>query len=266
MTRICLLMLAVAVLLPGCRTRLDMGISAVNPPKEIPEVKAWCQGKEITMGADTGSRLPAVLFPVAAGKMGTRIRWGEPIQPSPLDVRLDSGDTRRNCPVVHSFFATTDGLVGWPVLREKIWHLDYAAGRHEFAEQLPPEVKNWSAVKLLPGSRAVIEVPHVGRCMLDSGAPHAVYIPRNRWEAFLRTVPDARVGWFHGESPAAGGYFVREVVRVPALRIGRLVLHDVTVCESFSDSPMVILGTESLRQLEVWLDGPGRMLYYRPGA
>ncbi|MBQ8516906.1 MAG: hypothetical protein IJ498_04930 [Akkermansia sp.] len=268
MTRMCLLLLAAAVLLPGCRTRLDMGISAVNPPERMPEVQAWSKGEKLTMGADTGSQLPAVVFPVTATKLGSKIRWGKPVQPGSLSVSLtrNGSPVQENCPVVHSFFATTDGLIGWPELRKHVWHLDYDKGKHEFRATLPPEVRQWDSVAVRKWGRPMVHIKGLGDCLLDSGAPHAVYLPPDKWKRFLKSYPQARILQFSGDSPAAGGYFRIAVVPVPKLQLGRLQLENVMVCESFFKSPHVVLGTQILEQVEVWLDGPGRRLYFRPSA
>ena len=266
MTRICLLLLAAAVLLPGCRTRLDMGISAVNPPENMPEIHAWSKGEELTLGADTGSQLPAAIFPVTAMQLGSKVRWGKPIQDSTLDVSLlrQGPPVQENCPVIHSFFATTDGLIGWPVLRRYVWHLDYPSGRQEFCDSLPEEVKTWDNVAVRKWGRPMVYVEGLGECILDSGAPHAVYLPPDKWNRFMKSYPEAKVMQFSGDSPAAGGYFRIAVVPVPKLQLGRLQLENVMVCESFFKTPHVVLGTQILEQVEVWLDGPGRRLYFRP--
>lgn len=262
----CLLLMAAAVLLPGCRTRLDMGISAVNPPGKMPEIHAWSKGEQLTMGADTGSLFPAVIFPVTAMELGSKVRWGKPIQNSPLAVSLLRQDppVQENCPVIHSFFAKTDGLIGWPVLRQYVWHLDYADGQQMFCEKLPEEVRTWDSVAVQKWGRPMVWIEGLGKCMLDSGAPHAVYLPPDKWKKFMKSYPDAEVLQFSGDSPAAGGYFRIAVVPVPKLQLGRLQLENVMVCESFFKSPHVVLGTQILEQVEVWLDGPGRRLYFRP--
>ena len=259
------MLLAAVVLLPGCRTRLDMGISAVNPPERMPEIHAWSKGEKLTMGADTGSRLPAAVFPVTAMELGAKVRWGKPQQPSPLDIRLqkEKAPVQENCPVIHSFFATTDGLIGWPVLRRYVWHLDYAGGRHEFREKLPETVRTWDSVAVSEWGPPMVHVDGLGECMLDSGAPHAVYLPPDKWKRFMKAYPNARVLQFSGDSPAAGGYFRIAVVPVPRLQLGRLQLEDVMVCESFFNTPHVVLGNQILNQVEVWLDGPNRRLYFR---
>ena len=255
------MMLAAVCLVSACGSQRPL-----QSPEHMPEVYAWCKGMRITMGADTGCAMPAVVFPVAANELGSEVKWGLRHQASNLEVSLSpDGAGWKNCPVIHSFFATSDGLIGWPALKRYVWHLNPEEGIQTLQHSLPPEVREWDSVPIAEGNCAVLNVPGVGECLLDTGAPHAVYIPRELWKEFRNSVPPScRVGYFHGESPAAGGNFVIEVLRVPTFRLGRLTLQDVTVCQSFSNSPMVILGMECLRGVEVWIDGPGRKLYYRP--
>ena len=266
MTKMCLWLMMAAALLPGCRTKSDMGISAVNPPGRMPEIHAWSKGEKLTMGADTGSGLPAALFPITAMDLGSKVRWGKPIQSSALEVKLwrQGSPVRKNCPVIHSFCATVDGLIGWPVLRRYAWHLDYADGLHEFLESVPGEVKTWDSVAVQNGAHPMVFIEGLGKCLIDSGAPHAVYLPPDKWKRFMKSYPEAKVLQFSGDSPAAGGYFRIAVVPVPKLQLGRLQLENVMVCESFFKTPHVVLGTQILEQVEVWLDGPGRRLYFRP--
>ncbi len=260
------MLLAAAVLLPGCRTRLDMGISAVNPPETMPEIHAWSKGEQLTMGADTGSLLPAAVFPVTATELGSKIKWGKPVQKSSIDVSLTraGAPVQENCPVIHSFFATTDGLIGWPELRKHVWHLNYDKGIHEFRASLPPEVRQWDSVAVSKWGRPMVHIKGLGECILDSGAPHAVYLPPDKWKRFMKSYPNAKVLQFSGDSPAAGGYFRIAVVPVSKLQLGRLQLEKVMVCESFFNTPHVVLGNQILNQVEVWLDGPERRLYFRP--
>lgn len=266
MSRICLLLLVGSVLLPSCRTCPESGICTVNPPQSMPEVRAWCEGKELTMGADTGSLYPAVIFPLTAIDLGAKIRWGKPVQSGNMAVRMQKNGAplAENCPVLHSFFATVDGLVGWPELRRHVWHLNYREGKHEFRETLPEVVRQWESIRLPQWGRPVVQIEGVGACLLDTGAIHAVYLPAYQWKRFLKSCPKARVLRFRGESPAAGGYFTIEMVQVKNLALGRLQLENVMVCESpFRDSH-IVLGAGILEQVEVWLDGPNRRLYFRP--
>lgn len=251
--------------LGACSTRSVVGVQALNPPVYMPELRAWSGEKALTMGADTGTMMPAVLFPYPAILLGAPVKWGKKVQESGKAVSLqkDGAPLLQNCLIIHSFFATVDGVVGWPELRRHVWHLDYAGEMHEFVDHLPEEVKAWPSVALHGGKRAEISLPKWGRCLLDSGAPHAVYLPEARWRKFRRKHPGLVVRRYAGESPAAGGAFVREYVMVPELKLGRLVLKNVPVCESFMPGHQVVLGTEILRHIEVWVDGPARRLYFR---
>lgn len=253
--------------LVGCKMPLPNEDVAFTPPTEMPQLRGWSGNQPVMLGADSGTEVEALLWPKGARKLGVKLKRRKDVQLSSRPLALEKGGKPlvRNCPVFRMLLAREDGLVGWPVLRRYVWHLDYANERHELCEDLPPEVRGWSSVPMVSARHAVIELPDLGCCMLDTGAPHALYLPKDKWEALVRDNPQLRYDTMVGESPAAGGFFVIEKAKVPRLRLGNVMLRNVTVCESFCKKRHApIIGGEALMQVELWVDGPGKRLYYRP--
>ena len=251
----------------GCSMPLPDETEEFDPPEEMPMLRGWSGDRKVKLGADSGTEIAALLWSKGARKLGAKLKRRKKVQMSSLPLALERGGKSmvKNCPVFRLLLAKEDGLVGWPVLRHYVWHLDYGNNRHELCRALPSEVRQWRSVPIVPARHAAVVLPTLGRCMLDTGAPHALYLPKEKWQQWVRENPHLSYGTLMGESPAAGGLFVIETAKVPRLRLGDVELRDVTVCESFcrfKHAPIV--GGELLMQLEMWVDGPGGRMYYRP--
>lgn len=257
------------LLLTACReTTRPVPLEAVPVPGVLPYVRAWSGARELRMGADSGSELPAVLFPEAADALGAPPQTDAAVQPCTVPIRVGPQAPVAPCYVALAAHAPMDGLLGWPVLGRRPWHLDWAHGRHEFSDAVPREVQqHWASLPLAPRAHAAPMIPGVGACMLDTGAPHDIYLPAELWKRVAASLPPQTIRCYYGESPAAGGAFVAECARVRSFRLGCFRWRNVLVCESFCpDYPDIILGCGFLRRWELWLDGRQRRLYYRPYA
>jgi len=238
-----------------------------NPSDDIPELRAWCGGTPVRMGADSACSLPVAVFPELAmlcERLGP-VRNG--FRTAPLPLSLSPG---REPVVAYSHVVTVagtpiQGLVGWPVLSRFVWRLDLARHHHSFYRELPQKIAAWRSLPLTGKDVARVHLPGCGECMLDTGAPYGLYLSEEEWQRFLRSHPEAEVGFYCGNSPAANGPFVRRYTTVSQMRLGPWFFRNIRVCESFSPrtGPRMI-GRESLAQLELWLDGPASRLYYRP--
>lgn len=255
--------------LSGCRAAPAAadGVEALNPVGEIPLVQAWCGERALRMGADSGSDFPVVLFAESASELGCAPRSGALLQPCrlPVSARRSGRAVAPSCALVLGGHAPMDGLVGWALLRQRPWYLHLAARRHGFADVVPDEVRrNWARFELKQEHHAALEIPGIGACMLDTGAPNAVYLPTSLWREMTAALPDLPRCFYYGESPAAGGPFAAECADFPVFQLGSLVLRRVRVCETFcADCPEIILGCDFLRRMELWLDAPHGVAYYR---
>lgn len=269
-----LLLLCFPLVLPGgCRGPYGEGkvaLQAMCKPADLPLVRMWCRGHPVDLGADTGTEFGLMLFADVAAKFGAPTEGADVVESSSL--RLCS---QRHLPpleeacwlVCTAHDAQVQGLLGWPVLRYYVWHLHLARGEHSFAPAVPAEVRaEWDFIPLEQGTlHAVLHLPGLGACMLDTGAPHALYLPREQWRLWRQKYPQLPHLFYYGESPAAGGAFLCECTKVPQLELGRLVLPDALVCESFCpESEQIILGCAWLHHYELWMDGPGGKCYFRP--
>lgn len=140
-----------------------------------------------------------------------------------------------------------------------------------FFNKLPSRIKSWNKLSLIPGSDyPQIADKHGRRIILDTGAPHAVYISKKRWNAIKQAYPDAFVSVYSGYSPAAGGFYAHECMHVSSFQLGPLELKNILLCESFANPEVmgipddidIILGYGALAARQFWLDGPGNALYF----
>lgn len=238
-----------------------------NPSEDIPELRAWCDGTPVRMGADSACSLPVAVFPELATlceRLGP-VRNGFPTAPLPLSLSPGHEPVVAYSHLVTVAGAPIQGLVGWPVLSRFIWRLDLARHRHSFYRELPQEIAAWASLPLTGKDVARVRLPGCGECILDTGAPYGLYLSEEEWQRFLRSNPRVEVGIYFGNSPAANGAFVRRYATVGKMQLGPWIFRNIRVCESFSPrTGPRMLGRESLAQLELWVDGPAFRLYYRP--
>lgn len=149
--------------------------------------------------------------------------------------------------------------------------INYPKRSHRFFNKLPSRIRSWHKLALIPGADyPQIADKHGRRIILDTGAPHAVYISKKRWNAIKQAYPDAFVSVYSGYSPAAGGFYAHECMHVSSFQLGQLELKNILLCESFANPEVmgipddidIILGYGALISRQFWLDGPGCALYF----
>lgn len=189
----------------------------------------------------------------------------------PVSLKDDGEPISRKQDVVMADQAPYDGLLGWECIRKYVWNINYPKRSHRFFNKLPSRIKSWNKLSLIPGSDyPQIADRHGRRIILDTGAPHAVYISKKRWNAIKQAYPDAFVSVYSGYSPAAGGFYAHECMHVSSFQLGPLELKNILLCESFANPEVmgipddidIILGYGALAARQFWLDGPGNALYF----
>lgn len=259
---------ALVVTLVACHDFPDNApVQELNPVGDLPLVQVYCGERPLRMGADSGSELPLALFADAAAELAAAAdpKSATTSCPQPLCARPGSPPLSRVYHLALGGHAPMEGLMGWPILRRRIWHLDLANRRHHFADAVPEHVvRTWHCLPLKRAEHATLHIPGLGDCMLDTGAPNAVYLPTPLWQELTAALPDLPKRYYYGQSPAAGGAFLAECAEFPVLQLGCLVLRHVLVCESFCERPEIILGCDFLRCADLWLDAPQQRAYLRP--
>ncbi len=248
-------------------------IDALNPLDSTPMAQAWCDDSQITMAVDTGAIQRSLLFSPTVKKLGGRLRGSGSMRTTNLDVMLKNGDQplEQKQAVVMVEQAPYDGILGWDVIKDNVWRINYPNREHQFTTDLPKQVKNWKNISLVKGSEyAQIKDPNGKQVILDTGAQYAVYIAKKDWEAFKLSYPDAFVSVYNGYSPAAGGFYALECMYIKNYNVGNLTFNNIVACESFADPKTmglskeidVILGIEALFQREFWIDGKNHKIYF----
>lgn len=248
-------------------------IDTINPPEETPLAKAWYRDKQLTMGLDTGAVQESLLFSPTVTELGGKIRGRGLMQSTNIGISLLPGGeplSKQQDAIVISD-APYDGLLGWKTIRQYVWNLNYPKGVQNFYTSLPSRVKKWNHLHLVKASDfAQVKDSSGRRIMIDTGAPYALYIAKKNWERFKQDYPDATVSVYSGFSPAAGGAYALECMRIKSYKVGNLELRDIIACESFVDKNIInidhdidiLLGISAFYGREFWLDGPGNTLYF----
>ena len=189
----------------------------------------------------------------------------------PISLKQNGEPISRKQDVVMVDQAPYDGLLGWECIRKYVWNINYPKRSHRFFNKLPSRIRSWHKLALIPGADyPQIADKHGRRIILDTGAPHAVYISKKRWNAIKQAYPDAFVSVYSGYSPAAGGFYAHECMHVSSFQLGQLELKNILLCESFANPEVmgipddidIILGYGALISRQFWLDGPGCALYF----
>ena len=248
-------------------------IDAANPLDGTPVALAWSSGTQLMMGVDTGAVQTSLLFSPAVESIGARLRGRGAMRTAnvPVSLKDDGEPISRKQDVVMVDQAPYDGLLGWECIRKYVWNINYPKRSHRFFNKLPSKIRSWHKLSLIPGSDyPQIADKHGRRIILDTGAPHAVYISKKRWNAIKQAYPDAFVSVYSGYSPAAGGFYAHECMHVSSFQLGPLELKNILLCESFANPEVmgipddidIILGYGALAARQFWLDGPGNALYF----
>lgn len=248
-------------------------IDAANPLEGTPVAIAWSSSTQLMMGLDTGAVQTSLLFSPAVETVGARLRGRGSMRTANVAIALkqDGEILSKKQDVVVVEQAPYDGLLGWECIKKYVWNINYPKRSHRFFNTLPSKIKTWTKLDLVSGADyPQIADKHGRRIILDTGAPHAVYISKKRWNAIKLAYPDAFVSVYSGYSPAAGGFYAHECMHVSSFQLGVLELKNILLCESFANPEVmgipddidIILGYGALASRQFWLDGPGEALYF----
>ena len=158
-------------------------IDAANPLDGTPVALAWSSGTQLMMGVDTGAVQTSLLFSPAVESIGARLRGRGAMRTAnvPVSLKDDGEPISRKQDVVMVDQAPYDGLLGWECIRKYVWNINYPKRSHRFFNKLPSKIRSWHKLSLIPGSDyPQIADKHGRRIILDTGAPHAVYISNKR--------------------------------------------------------------------------------------
>ena len=247
---------------------------AINPVESRPYVVAWVDGKPLRLAIDTGASQNTVLFSEVVKSLGGKIQGKGPLQTTRLQALVCQSTNDQMTDdqvVVESPSAGFEGLLGWPLLQQFIWHFNCQTDEQQFLESIPFLVKNKEKRLSLYTEE---KLPYVRnkeglKILLDTGAPYGIYLSPSRWKQWKAQNPYAFITLYSGFSPAAGGYYSKECARVKSYSVAGVELGEMIIAESFIDNSImgfkkhtdITLGFEALRQRSIWLDGPKKHLY-----
>ena len=255
----------------------DSPIEAHNPLHGQPTIQAWSKKNPVQLAVDTGATQAAIFFSPTVKNLGGRLRGKAPMQVTNLPISLTKEGPRleEQTEVATVASAPYDGLLGWGTIQKFVWHLNIPKQHHDFYVSLPNQVKKWKKLPIVSNPHYLqLLNPNGELTLVDTGAPHTVYIARSKWESFKADYPDAFISIYSGYSPAAGGNYAYECMHIQSFRIGSLQLRNVIVCESFVDKKLmgidrdidVMLGLDAFKEHSFWIDPKGKALYFKKVA
>lgn len=270
--------LALLLLFAGCGS-VDPKLAghtmpqACNPLEDRPFVIGWVDGQSVRLAVDTGAAQETLLFSSAVEALGGRLRGRGDMQTTNLDVMVYQGqpqsDTRQ--PVAVAPQTNFQGLIGWPMIRQFVWNINYPKKEHKFTDAVPFFARQGESLKILPKGEIAYLVDRQGRRIaLDTGAPYGIYLGKRHWEQWKAENPYAFITLYDGFSPAAGGNYIKECSRCSLFAIGNIKFHNIVIGESFIDPKVmgldhdidIIVGLQSLKSREVWIDGKNNEAYF----
>lgn len=171
------------------------------------------------------------------------------------------------------------GILGWPVMKQNIWYFHYQEGYYRSLPEIPRDVsEEITAYEIIDSESGVLDiaVPTENGPVLitiDTGLGGHLALPKAYWEQWYVSHPDSWTTIEAAYSPAAGGFYTSLVAFAEHLSIGSLEFKAMFIKESkfnllLNGRPMEIvsvsLGVEAMKHHEIWIDGPGERVYFKP--
>jgi hypothetical protein len=272
----CLLLLS-----PGCERDVTLPTVVDDGGEVRVLLSSKVEGKSVRLAVDTASFAPLVLFNAAAERIGLSPAGPIPasetpgltsiVNVGPYSVSLVGEPPRKMyigiADLSSEYYGGIDGMVGWPVVRQN--RVLFSLGDREvrLANASRPSGQDWIEMPLI-GAATIFTVSLDGadrhrRMSIDTGSPHGVGLGPEEWKRW-RPTAEGRLT-LRAYSTPGHGVVVSEVGWARELKLGPLLLKDVTVMPSGpSETDFAVLGTEALRQLDVFVDGAAGIASFRP--
>jgi len=248
-------------------------------------VPAKINGRPATLALDTGTE-DLFLFKPAAERLGLKLPEIPPdvLRESGRFPVLDTGprkitlfNTTGYFPVAVADFSVSmdvDGCAGWSLFKNSIFQIDVASRAIRSLPQVPPEARQWTALRIHRASNVFcLELPDkTGMILIDTGNYGGVSLSPERWQAWTNAnphLPKTLTAYYMGGS----GVVVGEEAWAEKLSFGSMVLNEVPVhpasasdvaVGSFRSPYQATLGLAALERLDFIVDGPAKMVYVRP--
>lgn len=238
---------------------------------EILTLNAEINGTPTKLTLDTCSDIPIVLY--APSMESLSITNKESATTVEFELSIE-GETpvKIIAPVMQTIpFTETSGILGWPVLKEKILFINWNTMTVQKLNSLPKMSSEWRAFDLEADKPvATIKSTQEGSdqyIFLDTGLPDShILLSEKEWDKLFLKTPDARFTLNAAYSPAAGGMYISELLYVPQIDIDGVAIENAVVEKSHFTSTLfknhkAILGVAALKQYDIVIDGSSMKIY-----
>jgi hypothetical protein len=168
-----------------------------------------------------------------------------------------------------------DGLVGWPLISQRITRFDALTGKFEFLRKVPREASEWMKFKIRKRDGLAVEIPsNDGNnkvVLIDTGnhGRDCVFLSPQLWESW--SASHSHLNTFFDWASAAGGPVIMLVVRADRYSLGGgLEMTNIILC-NYSDlgasnglpDADALISFDALRRFVFIADGQSGMTYFR---
>jgi len=259
---------------------------SVELPDDWPGALLTVNGSRLPVALDTGSGMSVALLDSAARILELELRQTEHgrFHWSTVTLGTDAEGTPSEPVDVRVFAAPPgspiDAIIGWPLLQEQIWWLNYPNRTQGVFSSVPQLAKEeWQSFPIVDhtGGILAIEIPNGDDQIvleIDTGSLGGLSIPQGLWETWLEEHPDH---WSTLEaiySPSfQSGFAAVPTTLVEDYRLGDLAIgpielamqmQQVTIEGRPSEDANPTIGIGVLQYRTIIIDGPGRRVYFGP--
>jgi lipoprotein NlpI len=269
---------AALVVLSGC--------SGPQPSTRVVFPDAAINGRKAHMLLDTGSS-STVLFDAGAKRLGLKpTGFTDPVPVSangenftaPIPTFRFHAQWYYRLAFVRARIAS-DGLIGWPEIRDNILVFDADNRTVRAVDKLPPETAGWLKLRVIPDRWLLLEIPldngGTGVMEVDTGSFWAVEMTPDEWKKWKSDHPKAALT-AHWGGIASFGISRFQVAWANDVKMGALRLTDVPVQDmpeslgSFlqNEAPQAkaewAIGMYALMRMDLIVDGKNGWAYVHP--
>ena len=167
----------------------------------------------------------------------------------------------------------SDGVIGWPQVRDNILVFDGATRTIRAVSTLPPETATWLKLRILPAAQLRLEIPAgdgtTGNLLVDTGSPEGISLPPVAWNYWRNQHLQDRAVTRNYSMPGLKAVSASEVW-ADEISLGPLTLTDVPVhpAQSVEDANLSgyvgTLGLYALSRLDFIVDASHGFAYLHP--
>lgn len=239
------------------------------------------EGQPTQVMLDTGFGHNILLFLNHAESLKLKVEHHDGFATAPARYKQVNGalSVPYNTPVVPVAPTEFQGALGWPVMKQHIWYFNYQENFFQILTDIPGDLsEEINAYEIIDSQVGVLDIaiPTETESVfitIDTGSDGYLALPKAYWEQWRTNHPDSWTTIGAAFSPAAGGFYASRIAFADYLSIGSLEFKAVFIKENkfnllLNGRPRqdvsVNLGIKAMEYYEIWIDGPGGHVYFKP--